>query len=138
VPKLSDIRRIIPEDVDENSTPPEVVEAVAGSYNEFADELYQVINGQLDFENLARAKVSIDISFDSTGKPVGNVNILTKLSFVSMLYIGKIQNITNAAERITQVPYLDWSYQGNGVVKINYGIGFTPGRKYKLTLELIP
>lgn len=138
MPKLSDIRRIIPEDVDDKSTPTEVVEAVAGSYNEFADELYQVINGQLDFDNLNRAKVTIDISFDSTGKPVGNVNIATNLAFVSMLYIGKIQNTTNAVERITQVPYLDWSYQGNGVVKINYGIGFTPGRKYKLTLELIP
>jgi hypothetical protein len=138
VPKLSDIRRIIPEDVDDKSTPTEVVEAVAGSYNEFADELYQVINGQLDFDNLARAKVSLDISFDATGKPVGNVNVVANLPFVSMLYIGKIQNLTNAAERITQVPYLDWSYQGNGIIKINYGVGFQSGKKYRLTLELIP
>jgi hypothetical protein len=138
VPKLSDIRRIIPEDVDNKASPIDIVEAVAGSYNEFADELFQVINGQLDFENLARAKVSIDISFDATGKPVGNVNIGTKLPFVSMLYIGKIQNLTNAAERITQVPYLDWSYLGNGLVKVNYGVGFQSGKKYRLTLELIP
>jgi hypothetical protein len=138
MPKLSDIRRIIPEDVDNKSTPTQIVETVAGSYNEFADEIYQVINGQLDFDNLARAKVSIDLSFDTSGKPVGNVSIATKLPFISMLYIGKIQNLTNAAERITQVPYLDWSYQGNGVVRINYGIGFTSGKKYRLTLELIP
>lgn len=137
MPKLSDIRRIIPEDVDDKSTPTEIVEAVAGSYNEFADELYQVINGQLDFDNLARAKVSLDISFDATGKPVGNVNVVTNLSFISMLYIGKVQNLTNAAERLTQIPYLDWSYQGSGVVKINYGIGFQSGKKYRLTLELV-
>lgn len=137
MPKLSDIRRIIPEDVDDKSSPVDVVETVAGSYNEFADELYQVINGQLDFDNLARAKVSLDISFDSTGKPVGNANIGTNLSFVSMLYIGKVQNLTNAAAKITQVPYLDWSYQGNGVVKINYGVGFTASTKYRLMLELV-
>lgn len=137
MPKLSDIRRIIPEDVSEDSSPVDVVEAIADSYNEFADELYQVINGQLDFDNLARAKVSLDISFDAAGKPVGNVSIVTKLSFVSMLYIGKIQNLTNAAERFTQVPYIDWSYQGNGVVKINYGVGFLPGKKYRVTLELV-
>ena len=134
MPKLSDIRRIIPEDFSKEAQ--EVIEGVAGSYNEFADELYQVVNGQLDFDNLARAKVSIDISFDSTGKPVGNSNIVTGLSFVSMLHIGKIQNITNAS-RISQIPYLDWSFQGNGVVKINYGVGFTTGIKYRLTLELI-
>ena len=137
MPKLSDIRRIIPEDVDSKSTPIEIVETVAGSYNDFADEIYQVINGQLDFDNMARAKVSIDISFDSTGKPIGNSNILTNLSFVSMLYIGKIQNVTNSAVRITQVPYLDWSYQGNGNIKLNYGVGFTANTNYKLTLELV-
>jgi hypothetical protein len=134
MPKLSDIRRIIPEDYSQDDQ--DVINGVAGSYNEFADEIYQVINGQLDFDNLARAKVSIDITFDSTGKPVGNASIGTNLSFVSMLHIGKIQNITNAS-RITQVPYLDWSFQGNGIVKINYGVGFSTGIKYRLTLELI-
>lgn len=138
MPKLSNIRRIIPEDVEEDSTPVDVIESVADSYNDFADELFEILNGQLDFENLNRAKISLDLSFDATGKPVGNALISTNLAFVSMLYIGKIQNVTNAAERITQVPYLDWSYQGNGVVKINYGVGFLPGKKYKLTLELIP
>jgi hypothetical protein len=134
MPKLSDIRRIIPEDFSQEAQ--EVIEGVAGSYNEFADEIYQVVNGQLDFENLARSKVSIDLSFDSTGKPVGNASIKTNLGFVSMIHIGKIQNITNAS-RISQVPYLDWSFQGNGTVKINYGVGFTAGIKYRLTLELI-
>ena len=134
MPKLSDIRRIIPEDFSKEAQ--EVIEGVAGSYNEFADEIYQVVNGQLDFDNLARAKVNIDISFDSTGKPVGNASIVTNLSSISMLHIGKIQNITNAL-KISQVPYLDWSFQGNGVVKINYGAGFTTGVKYRLTLELI-
>jgi len=137
MPKLTDIRRIIPEDVDSKSTPVEIVEIISGSYNEFADEIYQVVNGQLDFDNMARAKVSIDISFDSTGKPIGNSSIVSNLSFVSMLYIGKIQNITNAAAKVTQVPYIDWSYQGNGNIKINYGVGFIANTKYKLTLELV-
>jgi hypothetical protein len=137
MPKLSDIRRIIPEDVDNKSTPQDIVETVAGSYNEFADEIYQVINGQLDFDNLARSKVSVDISFDTTGKPVGNVAIASNLSFVSMIHIGKVQNLTNSAVRFTQAPYIDWTLQGNGVVKINYAIGFVAGNKYRLVLELI-
>lgn len=137
MPKLSDIRRIIPEDIDTKSTPVEVVETIAGSYNEFADEIYQVVNGQLDFDNLARSKISIDLSFDSSGKPIGNAVISSGLAFVSMLNIGKVQNITNSAVRLTQAPYLDWTLQGNGVVKINYGVGFVAGNKYRFTLELI-
>ena len=137
MPKLSDIRRIIPEDVDKNSTPVDVVETIAGSYNEFADEIYQVINGQLDFENLARAKVSLDVTFDTTGKPVGTVVISSNLGSVSMINIGKVQNLANAAARLTQAPYIDWTLQGSGNIKINYGVGFTAGTKYRLTLELI-
>lgn len=137
MPKLSDIRRIIPEDVDEEATPKEVVETVAGSYNEFADEIYQVINGQLDFDNLARSKVSVDITFDPTGKPVGNVSIVSNLSSVSMVHVGKVQNVTNSAVKFTQAPYIDWTLQGNGIIKINYAIGFIAGNKYRLVLELI-
>ena len=135
MPKLSDIRRIIPEDFSKESQ--EVVEGIAGSYNEFADEIYSVVNGQLDFDNLARTKVSLDITFDSTGKPVTSSSISTNLAFVSMIHIGKAQNTTNSAVKFTQTPYIDWSYQGNGIVKINYGVGFQSGSKYRLTLEII-
>lgn len=135
MPKLSDIRRIIPEDFKKEDQ--ESANLIAGSYNEFADEIYQVVNGQLDFDNLARAKVSIDISFDSAGKPVGNSTISSNLSYVSMVNIGKAQNITNSAVKFTQAPYIDWTLQGNGIIKINYGIGFAAGAKYRLLLELI-
>lgn len=137
MPKISNIRRIIPEDVDKDATPVEIVETIAGSYNDFADELLEVINGGLDFENLSRRKITLDISFNSSGIPLGNAVVNTGLPFVSILYIGKIQNVTNPASRITQVPYLDWTYQGGGFLKINYGVGFTAGVKYKLTLELV-
>lgn len=135
MPKLSDIRRIIPEDFEAEQQ--ELVQGIAGSYNEFADEIYSVVNGQLDFENLARSKISLELTFDSSGKPVSSSSINTGLAFVSILYIGKIQNLTSPNTRVTQVPYIDWSFVGNGIVKINYGVGFVAGNKYRLTLELV-
>jgi len=137
MPKLSDIRRIIPEDTDTKATPVEIIETIAGSYNEFADEIYQVVNGQLDFDNLARSKVIIDITFNQNGSPVGNSSIFSNLATVSMIHIGKVQNITNSAARLAQTPYIDWTLQGEGIIKINYGVGFIAGAKYRLVLELI-
>jgi hypothetical protein len=135
MPKLSDIRRIVPEDYEEDFQ--ESAGMIAGSYNEFADEIYQIVNGGLDFDNLARASVSIDIIFDASGNPIGNSTISTNLAYVSMIHIGKVTNNTNKSARFTQAPYIDWSYQGNGIVKILYGINFTAGSKYTLILELI-
>lgn len=135
MPKLSDIRRIVPEDFEPEDRP--AAEKVAGSYNEFADELYQVINGQLDFDNLARNKVMVDIAFQSDGSLLSPVSVKTSLSSVSMLHIGNVQNMTNSSERLTSAPFLGWTFSGNGFIKINYGIGFSVGKKYRITLELI-
>lgn len=135
MPKLSDIRRIIPEEFEKEERG--VAEKIAESYNEFADELYEIVNGQLDFDNLARSKVTIDVTFNSSGDPVGTVSIASKLTYVSMVIIGNIQNLSSPTARFTTTPYIGWSYQGNGIVKVLYGLGFSPGVKYRLTLEII-
>jgi hypothetical protein len=135
MPKLSDIRRIVPEDFKDEDR--ESAEKIAGSYNEFADEVYQVINGQLDFDNLARNKVVIDIAFQADGTPVVPTSVKTSLNSVSMVHIGNIQNMTNSSERLASSPFLGWTYTGSGFVKLNYGLGFSVGKKYRITLELI-
>ena len=135
MPKLSDIRRIVPEDFESEDRP--AAEKIAGSYNDFADELYQVINGQLDFDNFARNKVTIDIAFQADGSLLVPVSVKTSLSSVTMLHIGNVQNMTNSSERLTVAPFLGWTFSGNGFIKINYGIGFSVGKKYRITLELI-
>lgn len=135
MPKLSDIRRIIPEDFEEEQQ--ELVEKIGGSYNEFADELYQVVNGQLDFDNMERRKISVEVIFLESGAPKSAVNINSGLSSVSILYVGKVDNLTSPSAKLSQSPYIDWTHQGSGRVKINYGLGFSPGAKYRLTLELV-
>lgn len=135
MPKLSDIRRIVPEDFSEEDR--ESAEKIAGSYNEFADELYQVINGQLDFDNLARNKVTVDITFLADGTPSVQTSVKTTLTSVSMVHIGNVQNMTNSSEKLTISPFIGWTFNGSGFVKINYAIGFVTGRKYRITLELV-
>jgi len=68
---------------------------------------------------------------------VGQVNVSTKLNSVAIINIGKVQNLTNSAARLTSAPYLDWTLQGQGLIKILYGRGFTAGVKYRITLEIV-
>lgn len=135
MPKLSDIRRIIPEDFPSDER--DLAEKIGGSYNEFADEIYQVVNGELDFENMARRKVVVDATFNTDGTLKVPVNINTGLTSVALVYVGKIQNLTSPSTKLTQTPYIDWTHQGSGLVKLNYGVGFVAGAKYRLTLELV-
>lgn len=135
MPKLSDIRRIIPEDF--SSEDREIAEKIGGSYNEFADELYQVVNGQLDFDNMARRKISVEVIFNTDGTLRNAITINSGLASVNMLYLGKVTNIANPNAKLISSPFLDWTHLGNGQVKLLYGIGFTAGIKYRLTLELV-
>jgi hypothetical protein len=135
MPKISDIRRIIPEDFSKDDQ--EVAQKIANSYNDFADEVYQIVNGNIDFANLARSKVIVDVTFDSNGTPTIPTSFTSNLASVSMIHIGNVQSITNTSDRLTASPYIGWVFQGNGLVKILYGIGFASGKKYRLTLEVI-
>jgi len=135
MPKLSSIRRIIPEDFAKEDQP--AANTIAASYNDFADEIFQLINGSLDFENLARGKAVVDITFDANGTPVGQVNVSTKLTSVAIINIGRVQNLTNSAARLISAPYLDWTLQGQGLIRILYGRGFAAGVKYRITLEIV-
>jgi hypothetical protein len=135
MPKLSDIRRIVPEDFAKEDQPAAVI--IAGSYNDFADELYDVINGKLDFSNMARNKVTVDLVFDANGSTVGQVNINTSLTSVSIVNIGRVQNLSSSSARLESAPYIDWTVVDRGFIRILYGRGFASGVKYRLTLELI-
>lgn len=134
MPKLSDIRRIVPEDFKKEDQ--DSAQRIAGSYNEFADELYQVINGQLDFSNLARRKVSIDLTISSTGVITGSKVAITNLSFISGINIIKVDNLVNTTIRPTACPFIGFTYNGSGKFTIDYVLGL-PAGKWRLTLEVI-
>lgn len=134
MPKLSDIRRIVPEDFQKEDQ--DAAQRVAGSYNEFADELYQTINGNLDFDNLARRKVSIDLNIGANGNIIGTNTVVTNLSFVSGINIINFNNLTNNTIRATSAPALHFTYTGAGKFTINYVLGLPVG-KWRLVLEVI-
>lgn len=135
MPKVSETRRIVPEDFEPDFQ--DAISKVAGPVNDFSDELVAVVNGQLDFDNLARRKVQLDIVVDGNGKPTLSSRISTGLGFVSMIHVGKVTNNTNVSLRLTQLPYIDWVYEGGGFVRVNFVHGLIAGNKYSLILEII-
>jgi len=134
MPKLSDIRRIVPEDFSQEDQ--DTAQRIAGSYNEFADELYGIINGNLDFENLSRRKIQVDLNIGNNGSIIGTNVVITNLSFVSGINVIKFDNLTNNTIRATSAPAVSFTYNGSGRFTINYVIGLPTG-KWRLILEVI-
>lgn len=132
--QLSNVRRIIVEDFKQEDR--EVAGKIAEIVNSFMEEVVSLTQGNIEIDNLNRSIVNIDITIDPTGKPQGVSQIQTGLTTYTGSRILNVQSLTGG-DVIISAPYIDFSNQGNGLVKINKIIGLALGRKIRVTIEFI-
>lgn len=132
--QLSNVRRIVVEDFKQDQR--EMVGKLAEILNSFMEETVTLSQGNIGIDNLTRNIVKIDITVDASGKPVGVTQIQTGLKTYTGKNIIDIQSISGG-DNVISAPYLDCSFQGNGLVKVNKFIGLPPGKKIRVTIEFI-
>jgi hypothetical protein len=132
--QLSNVRRIVVEDFPKDQR--QTVEKLATIINSFMEETVALSQKNIDFENLNRSKVMVELTVDASGTPSGVTQINTQLSSYSGNKIIDVQNLVGGAN-VVSAPYLDCTYLGNGVVRINKIYGLNPGKKSRITFEFI-
>jgi hypothetical protein len=115
----------------------EVIERIGYAYNSFADEVYSILNGNIDTSNLNRQLADIIVLIDNTGKLKSQPQIKTTIS-------GKIRGI-NVISAINQVnpntypvsaPFVSYAINGQTLTILNVS-GLQSNSEYSLVLELI-
>lgn len=132
--QLNNVRRIIVEDY--KSEHRETVGKLADILNSFMEEVVLLSQGNIGTENLTRNIIKADFTVDAHGRPIG----VNQINIGLNSYLGnKIINVQNLSggDNVISAPYLDCSFQGNGLVKINKIIGLPVGKKIRLTIEFI-
>lgn len=132
--QLTNVRRIVVEDFPEESR--ETVGKLASILNNHMDEVVELSRKNIDYENLNRSQVTFEVTVDASGKPQGLSQINTGLRS----YTGKvIQDVTgvSATDVVISAPWLDCTYQGNGLVRVNRILGLPAGKKMRVTVEFI-
>lgn len=132
--QLSNVRRIIVEDFAEEDR--DAVGKIALVYNAFADEVTELSRKKINYDNLARSLVTIDITVDANGTPKGLSQINTGLSTYSGKTILSIQSLSGG-DNVVSAPYLDCTYQGGGIVKVVKFYGLPPNKKVRVSIEFI-
>lgn len=133
--QLSNTKRIIVEDF--KSDDRETVAKLATILNAFMDEVVELSRKNINFDNLNRSLVTIDISVDATGKPMGVTQINTNLTTYKGKNIVDVQSLKAGVANVISTPYLDCTPQGNGIVRINKIYGLPVGTKVRVTIEFI-
>lgn len=132
--RLNNVRRIVVEDYGKEHR--ETVAKLAEILNSFMEEVTLLSQGNIDIDNLTRNIVKIDITVDEAGKPKGVTQIQTGLNSYSGKNIIDVQSFI-VGDNVISSPYLDCSYQGNGLVKIHKFTGLPSGKKLRVTIEFI-
>lgn len=130
---LNNPRDINPQDFPEETQ--QTVEKLAYIINPFMQEVVNLSNKNIGFENLSFNLISISIEVDSSGKPlqVNKMNVGNMTNPKGTIIIDAI-NLTNAANISNQAPFLYFTSTGTNFVTINKIVGLIPNNKYQLNI----
>jgi hypothetical protein len=122
---------------DFSSDDQEIAGKIAGVVNQPLEDIYNIINGNIDFANLNRQLSSIDVIMDSAGKVLnaGQIKITLKTRVAGLNVLSAV-NLLNPGVYPTSAPFVSWSTNANILTILNI-TGLQPSSQYRLTLEII-
>jgi hypothetical protein len=135
VSKIQVPKKIRTEDFD--SEDQEMIGKLAFSFNSFSDEVYQQLNGALDYDNLNRQVVVLTVTMDKNGKVTQSPTIKVQLNGrIRGVQVLNAVNVNNIGVYPTGAPFVSWSLNSNLLTILNI-TGLQASSQYQLTLELI-
>jgi hypothetical protein len=115
----------------------EVIEKIAFMFNPFADEVYRLMDGNLDTTNLNRQIVDVTVKFDNTGVLVAQPQIkVTTNGRIRGLNVISANNTINPDTYPSSAPFVSFTTNSN-ILTVLHVSGLQNNSEYKLVLELI-
>lgn len=132
--RIDNVKRITVEDVSDEAK--EAVGAVANYYNYFAEQVTNVLNGEVDFENLNRTLLTLELTLDSNNLPITTTRFGGDVGLKGINVI-RVDNLTNAAIFPSGSPFITFTSSGDGFYQIQHVAGLAALGNYRLVFELI-
>jgi hypothetical protein len=134
--KIQEPKRIRIEDF--KSEEKELIGKISDMVTPFMDDVFNVLDGRLDFENLNRQIVDLEVLIDAAGKVVNSPQVKTtfKTQRVRGINVINAVNLGNSSVYPTSLPMVNFTINGAIMTVLNI-TGLQANSRYKLTLELI-
>lgn len=115
----------------------DLIQKIAYVYNSFCDEVYSVLNKNIDYENLNRQIIDIIVKIGDTGEVLSTPQIKTSVrGKIRGLLVLNALNQVNSRIYPTSAPFVSWTINGDILTILNI-TGLQNNSEYKLTLELV-
>lgn len=133
--RIPDLKRIVKEDFP--SEYQDLIDRIAFPLNSHMEQVRNLFNGNIDFENLSQELITLKVQTDSTSKPLSQLSFKSSLSNKLKGIIVISANITSSVLSYPQqAPFISFS-QNLNIITINNISGLAPETTYELLLLTI-
>lgn len=131
--RISNFRRISTEDYQGEYQ--QLIEKIALNLNPFMQEVVDVVNGRLDFDNLQQNIITANFQVNSNGVPIGTNQLNTQgINQPRGFQVISARNTQNSTDFPSGQPFISFTPQGNSIVQINNISNLTANQTYQLTI----
>lgn len=110
---------------------------LGGILNPFMQEVFELSDGRIGFENLSFILKKIDVEVDANGVPKVVDKINTGKEKVNAIIVVRAVSLFSAEVYPTGQPWVNYTEKGNKVVDIVNITGLPADNKFRLTLFII-
>lgn len=135
MPTIDNTRRLLADDFSEEER--ELITKIGELYNYTIENITNVVNGQLDYANLAKASVSVNLTIGANGIPTVGAEFNAPPNMIGCQVLRAV-NTSNAGRFPTNAPFVTFTRQQSGTYRIQHVTGLHEGDSYTLLLELTP
>lgn len=122
---------------DFSSDEQDLIGKIANVLNQPLEEIYNILNGNIDFTNLSRQLSTVDVVMNSVGKIDNPPQVkITLKSRVNGINVISAVNLLNPGAYPTSTPFVSYNINGNILTILNI-TGLQASSQYRLTLEII-
>lgn len=133
--KAPDLKRLAKEDFP--SQYHDLIEKLAFPLNSHMEQVRNLFNGNIDYQNLTQELITLSLQTNSTGQPINKQTFKSNLKNKVRGIIVISANITSSVLSYPQqAPFISFSQDSN-LVTINNISGLAPETKYDLLLLTI-
>ena len=131
--KVNNVRQIRAEDFEDDYA--QLTSQLGTILNSFMQEVAELSDGRIDFENKVETIKTFDITVDSNGLPTQSpFRLNTNKSNIRGMHVIRAINITNSISYPESAPFITWKPIGGTLVEIQHITGLSANNKYKLTV----
>jgi len=130
--KINNTTQIRADDFEEDHK--RTAEQLANILNPFMQQVQEITDNRIDFENRVENYIEIEMTVDASGKPILNNKISTGKSNIRGFQVIAAFGASNANITATEHPFMSFTPIGGGLVEVSSITGLPANTKMRLNV----